>query len=425
MKKDLNNFIKSAKAEKLSLDEKGLLRSRILEFISYHPIRGKTPMLRERNYISIFDVRAFVKVGALILIIAVVAGGSGVSYAAQSSLPGDALYNIKVNVNEAVEEGLARTPTARVAIQSKKVERRLEEAQTLAKANKLSTVNQQIVIAQIEEHIEELEKEIEILRNDGDVEVVLETTAKLTPIMEAHKEILEKNSANDDVGDNDNTETLIAKVEDGIKAVESEENATIAVVSGEMMEDSNVAATMMMTAESNQEDMKRDAKETIEEINGEIEDLVESRIDSAKDKIRDIKEKQEALQATIDASITPTPIDTRIAPVEKKDLASEAKANEESTLKENTSETTAPTVVAPVVIIDTFNIDSRLKLADDILKEASRLADEKEWREALSLAQEVNRIAAEIETHIHLKELDLSKAGSKSEAKASAIESFN
>ncbi len=423
MKKDLHNFIKSAKAEKLSVNEKGILRARILEFISFNPIRGKSPIIRERNYISIFEVRAFAKAGALLLIIAVVAGGSGVSYAAQSSLPGDTLYGIKVNVNEAIEEGLARTPTARVAVQSKKVERRLEEAQTLAKANKLSTVNQKIVIDQIEEHIKDLEKEIDILRKDGEVEVVLETTAKLTPVLEAHKEILEKNatSVNENVGENNGTENLIAKVEDGIKAVENEENATIAEVSGAEEETPAVATMAMMKVEDPDADAKRDAKKVIEEIEGDIKQIVKSRIDSAREKIRAIEETQAEIKALDDATVIPAPVEEITAPTAPvKDLKTAIVPEKESVVETEV----APAITKVTPPVDDFNIESRLRLANDLLKEANRMVNEEEWPEALSLAQEVNRIAAEIETHIHLKEIELSKATDKNEDTASVIESL-
>ncbi len=416
MNKEIKNFIKRAKLERLSENEKNTLRAKILEFIAYNPIRGKMPALREKNYISIFEVRSFVKAAAFLLIIAVVAGGSGVSYAAQNSLPGETLYSIKVNVNEAIEEGFARSPEAKVAVQSKKVERRLEEAQTLAKTNKLSADNQKIVIAQIEEHIEELEEGIAALREDGEVELVLETTAKLAPVMEAHKEILEKSG---DEGENNGAENLIAKVEDGIKAVENEENETIADVSGEAETDA-VVATMMAKAEDLQSEIKKNAKETINEINDDIKDLVKSRIDSAREKIRMIEERQTVLDAKIetDAEIN-LPVESNTVNIKTEMSAPVGISPSSISLDKATVATTEDQVV-----IQEFNIESRLKLAEDLLKEATRLYNEEEWRESLSLAQEVNRIASEIETHIHLKELDLAKANS-TKTEASAIKSNN
>lgn len=430
MKKEFKNFIKEAQAVRLSEKEKSLIRSRIMEFISFNPIRSRMPRLSERSYISIFEVRHFAKAAAFVLIIAVVAGGSGVSFAAQNSLPGDALYPIKVNVNEAIEESLARSPEARVAIQSKKVERRLEEAQTLSKDNKLSNDNQKIVIAQIEEHIEELEKEIDILRGDGEVEIVLEATAKLTPVMEAHKDILEKSKNGDSEGENEGTENLIAQVESGIRAVEMEENAAIADVSAETEIDAST--TMMMSkAEDLEDEIKDDAKETIAEINDDIKDLVKSRIDSAREKIKQIKAEQEAMLET-EINIEETPLSTPVeVPTATKTVVPTTSTKATGTLTTpdvKTDAVPAEQTVSPLPVnIETaFNVTARINLAEDLLKEATRLYNEEEWREALSLAQEVNRIASEIETHTRLKELDLAKAKTKNvEMEASVIKSTN
>jgi len=407
MNKGIKNFIKAAKRDRLSERERSLVRSKISEFISFNPIRGAMPHLAERSYLSIFEVRAFAKAAAFVLIIAVVAGGSGVSYAAQNSLPGQTLYTIKVNVNEAVESGFARTPEARVALQSKHVERRLEEAQTLAKTDKLSKETEQIVIKKIADHIADLEKEIDTLKEKGRVDVVLETTAKLAPVMEAHKEILEKNASESETDASDEGDLLLAKVEDGIKAVEDEE--TLALAEAAPTEPDPAAATMAMSlakAENIQSDLKRDARETITDIEDKIEDLVESRIDSAEEKIAMLRKEHEKTEIVIeqpvvaDKSIETTAVPTTPAPVE----------------------TNIVEPVLPAVDEDALYIETRLAAAEDTLKRAKEAFRKESWNEALGLAQEANRIAVEIETFIHLHELDLAKAQVNTPMKASAVE---
>jgi len=64
--------------------------------------------------------------------------GFGTSYAAQSALPGQALYGLKVNVNEKVAGALAITLVSRAQFSAELTERRLEEAEMLAAANELS-----------------------------------------------------------------------------------------------------------------------------------------------------------------------------------------------------------------------------------------------------------------------------------------------
>lgn len=72
---------------------------------------------------------------ALVLILF---AGIGTSYAAQASLPGDSLYAVKVNVNEKIASVMAVTPVARAQFDAGLAERRLEEVEILAAANKLT-----------------------------------------------------------------------------------------------------------------------------------------------------------------------------------------------------------------------------------------------------------------------------------------------
>lgn len=408
MNKGIKNFIREAKKSKLSEIEKSVLYAKLSEFISFNPIRGALPRLSERSSISIFEVRAFAKAAAFVLIIAVVAGGSGVSYAAQNSLPGETLYGVKVNVNEAVETSFARTPEARVALQSKHVERRLEEAQTLAKTDKLSKETEQIVIKKIADHIADLEEEIDALKEKGRVDVVLETTAQLAPVMEAHKEILQKNASESETDAFDEGDLLLAKVEDGIKAVEDEE--ILALAEAAPIEPDPAATTMAMSltkAENIQSDLKRDARETITDIEDKIEDLVESRIDSAEEKITMLREGHEKTEIAVEQPVvTENSIETETVPTTPAPV-----------------ETNIVEPVVPAVDEDALYIETRLAAAEDTLKGAKEAFRNESWNEALGLAQEANRIAVEIETFIHLHELDLAKAEANTPMKASAVES--
>ncbi len=292
MKKEFKNFIKNAKREKLSDTERSLLRSRIMEFISYNPIRGKMPVLRERSSISIFEVRYFAKAASLVLIIAVVAGGSGVSLAASSALPGDKLYSVKVNVNEGIESTLAMSPEARAVVNSKKVERRLVEAQTLDKENKLSPELQMVVEKKLEEHIDNLAEDIENLREEGNLELALETTSNLTPVLEAHKEILEDTEGENNKN-HENTDVLIARVEDSIREVEDSENSIIASVEDDDVDMSTATTMMMKVSDPAETEFFEQAENDIAEINEDLEKIVKSRIRTAKDKIAQIDEARE------------------------------------------------------------------------------------------------------------------------------------
>lgn len=428
MKNRFKKFIETMRTIKLSPDEKSLSLSKIKEFISFNPIRGEVPIPRERNYLSIFEVGYFMKATALVLIITIVAGGAGVSYAASNALPGDKLYNIKVNVNEKIEDGLAFTPEAKITVQSKKVERRLEEAQVLAKEKRLSTDNKKIVENKLDEHLEQLTKEIKILKEGGNVGMVLETTSKLTPILEAHKDVFE--------GKDEDTDTLVAKVTTTIETVTAEENAILAVVTDSKDSDTESSDVMMMSVaiETPEEKFAKVAQDEIDEMNDEIESIVEARIKAARAKIREIKNKlpAEEAQETVEEPVisdikveTDTEVKADItAPILKTDEAIKTEVE----VKEEMDE------VAPSIEIETdlttkikeeFNVRVKIKEAESLLREAEDSFEKGKWKDALSLAQRVNHLAYEIEIHNKLKELELAqKAKIENTQKATAIKAI-
>lgn len=451
MRSSFKKFIQSVKEIKLSESEKSISLSKIKEYIAFNPIRGKVPMPRERNYVSIFEVGHFVKATALLLIIAVVAGGAGVSYAASSALPGEKLYNVKVNVNERIEDGLAFSTEAKIGVQSKKVERRLEEAQVLVKEKKLSNDNKKIVEDKLDEHLLAISKEIDILKKSGDVEVVLETTSKLTPVLEAHRGILKEKESG--------AETLIAKVEDTLNAVEAEENEIIAVVS-ESEENNSAAMTMSLASDTGVETkLAKQTQDTLDEISEEIEEIVDTRIKKAKEKIREIKkdvaEMEEAapvkapeiIQTTpevTEETIVETKIETDVQTQETlgpkttlpsarslsttsiKQTAStpaeeEVAPTAEVTLKEN-AEFTPDADVEMVETKEVFDVHAKIKEAERLLREADDLFDRGKFKDALEIAQEVNRIASEIEVHQKLKALELAQKMQLSNQKAETLE---
>lgn len=442
MNKIFRKFIKGVKEIKLSDSEKSVLRSKISEFISFNPIRDNVSMPKSKNYISIFTVQHFVKGVAFLLVVAIVAGGSGVSYAASSSLPGDKLYNIKVNVNEKIEESLAITPEAKAAVKSKKVERRLEETQTLVKTNKLNETSKKIVEEKLEKHIEELSREIENLKETGEIDIVLETTAKLTPVLEAHKDKLIEANIKE-------TETLLEKVESTIKNVEEEEKEIISEV-----EDKEEAIETKEGMESNtEEDQKVDealeeSKEELEEISERISSLVESRIESAEDKLSNLKKDFESVktdiakieekkpveqnmltEAEVEAQDNPTEdltekvevVETKavnslmqraIAPEEKDaSISAEAEIPETSAAKEKIEEE-FPEITEEELeetTLPSFEVKDLIRKVDSLLREANELWSRNKFRSALEKAQEANKLISEIEIKIKLQELEIAK----------------
>ncbi len=432
MKEDFKNFIKRAKDIKLSETERDILRSKILEFISFNPIRGKTPAIREKNYLSIFEIKYFARAVSLVLIIAVVVGGTGVSYAASNALPGEKLYGVKVNINENLEETFATTSKAKLAVQSEHIQKRLDEAQTLRKENKLSPATEKIVALKINEHTEEAIKSINNLKEEGDVETVLETTSKLTPVLEANRNILAKASKTTNTTlAAENTNSIIAEVDNSIRAVQDQENSVIAVVSDEQEQGDATSTTLALmktdtsvksASSTAEKKATNEAREQLKAISDEIDDLVKDRINSAKEKLAAIKAEikdEESLETSLpeDTSVTEnatTTVDaltpSTTTPGLSKNISSQIEQDKTA------SSTTQPSITSEEVRMTTqsqsddgFDLDAKIKNAEILLRKAQDLLNSKKYKEALMTAQEVNKAAGEIETYLRMKELNLSK----------------
>lgn len=115
----------------LTDEERALLRSR-LEVLT-RTTHTAVPTPSPYPYFAFFMKPASLFAGALVL---VVVSGGGVASAAQGALPGDALYSVKIHVNEKVESALARTPSQKAYVEIEHARERLQEIQLLAAAGK-------------------------------------------------------------------------------------------------------------------------------------------------------------------------------------------------------------------------------------------------------------------------------------------------
>jgi hypothetical protein len=456
MKENFKSFIKKAKASKLSDQEKGLLRSKILEFISYTPIRGKTPILIDRNYLSVFEVKYFMKAASVALICVLAVGGTGVSYVAAKALPGETLYAVKIGINENIEETLATTPKAKLALQSEHIQRRLDEAQKLRKEQKLSPENQKIVIAKIEEHTNLAVKSMNMLEENGDVSTVLETTAKLTPVLEANRDILVNKDKNEkEEGVIEDTSSIVAIVDDSIKMVQEKENSIIASVDiPETNENATSVAMMSVSVEepltkvappqpTEQEIATQKATSEVKALGRQIEEIVEDRINYTGKKLRELKqtikdeqalkEKESLVVAEPETTLKTEEVATeklpQITKTETAEIPSKTILPTESTAKtiesasEQASELIVETKTTTKVPTEFEIILNQIKLAEDILSDATKMSNDKNFKTALILTQQANKIAEEIEARRRLELLELSKTEKiESTMKASVAE---
>ncbi len=166
-----SHTLRSAESIVLNTEEKDEMFSRLQSFMSDHPVKAAGSEQEESaGFMDRFSQFLFVlkpltvSFAALVLVCA----GGVTSYAAESALPGDFLYPIKIYVNEAVQTSLAMSPESRARVDAKLAERRLQEAEGLAARNELSPVVRDQLLRRFAMHVASAEEDRrEVGRNEG------------------------------------------------------------------------------------------------------------------------------------------------------------------------------------------------------------------------------------------------------------------
>jgi len=113
----------------------------------------------------------------------------GLAYAAEDTIPGDALYSLKVDITEPLREHLKFSPEAKAEWNARRMERRLEEGQRLMSRGKGNFKNHLPKLQErLEMHTEKLEQRLLNLDSDDSAE---EIRAHIESALEHHEAMLE------------------------------------------------------------------------------------------------------------------------------------------------------------------------------------------------------------------------------------------
>lgn len=151
-KNDWQKGIKDLQKIALSKEEKSALFARVLE-------RSRSaPVLSSWFSRELVFVRRHV---ALVLILALVLGGGGATFASERALPGSILYPLKVGVNEPIRDLVKTLPEKKIQWQAEKAVRRIEEAEILMAEEKLDEKKKEKIEVLFDKHTQSLMKEAE------------------------------------------------------------------------------------------------------------------------------------------------------------------------------------------------------------------------------------------------------------------------
>ncbi|PJE76161.1 hypothetical protein COV04_01360 [Candidatus Uhrbacteria bacterium CG10_big_fil_rev_8_21_14_0_10_48_11] len=170
--------------------EHSALRETIIAFQENHPLPsvrkwnfGRHLQHRKTNESFLFTLALRPMAIALALLLLF---GGGTSYAAEQSLPGDILYPVKVSVNEPFRGLFAVGNEAEANWQAQIVERRLNEAVTLASENKLSQAAIKSLAVNIQEHTKQANEKAVQLEDSGNSTAATNIRSDLEASLNAH-----------------------------------------------------------------------------------------------------------------------------------------------------------------------------------------------------------------------------------------------
>lgn len=212
-KQKLEKWFEKMHALSLTDDERAAGRQRIVSFVKSNPARnaGQMRLLEWMGAVLHKPIPLKLKYTMpILLILALLASGGGVSYAAQGSLPGDPLYPIKVDVNEPVAGLFQFGAQAQAQWNAQLAQTRLQEAEQLAAQNKLTPQLQVQVATRLQDAVAAAQNNIAQLQEKNQVAVAAQVNNGLETDLRVHAAILARLAAkHQDQGGGGSVSTMI------------------------------------------------------------------------------------------------------------------------------------------------------------------------------------------------------------------------
>lgn len=308
--------LKKGQRVHMSPDEKSVIRYSLSKFMDSHPLPGfvrENPIHEPKilrvspfMYKSPFTYMRLLK-GVTIVLIALLVGGSTLTYASEKALPGDALYSIKVNVKEAIEEKLAVTTEAKAQYQVKRIQKRFAEIKTLENKGELTPEKEAIVEKVFDSHTEALNQTLTTLEIEGNQNAILETTTQLLPVLNDYSTATTESTAstNLQIENSTNNKDEINSTEEGPDSMAMKSNETDSTAvddEGEISGDDTSTNTDSADEQKPDENQNHKLAVTfIQKIKKEKAHLEERAVKSAKDDNQSIDDTIKSIDTLINS----------------------------------------------------------------------------------------------------------------------------
>ena len=272
---------KEAKKIALSPEEKSEGIRALRSYMVAHPVRDG---VSSRHHGWSNQPNSIFKTMPILLVIALLVTG-GASVAAESSLPGDVLYPVKINVTENVKSMLALSDESEAKLHSELAAKRIEEAEALAAESRLDADVRVKIEARFKAHADRVEARIEKLEK-VDAAAAAELSANFETSLKAHERILEAFK-------NGEIDSLILKIKAKGDSVESDRIKVEAKV--KTRADVQVAAeNRMKEAEHKIAEVRAFIEKHDDDLNAESKAKIDARLSLAVQAFNEGKAKLDA-----------------------------------------------------------------------------------------------------------------------------------
>lgn len=169
-------FLERLQNATMSSGEKARLRTELLRYADNNPyVEAPTAP----TFISVLMSSRRFPLYATLTAIIVFSGGAG-TLAAESSVPGDAFYGIKIHVNEPLMSVLSPSTEGQARVSAQLATRRVDEVVTLATTGRLTEDNQQYLEDAFAKEVQNTKTNTDALSQQGDKATADAVTADFT-----------------------------------------------------------------------------------------------------------------------------------------------------------------------------------------------------------------------------------------------------
>ena len=206
----------------LTKEEKNEGLYNIKAFIKENPIKldHKNHRVISATFTSLFlNNRHILKYTSIASVVLIAIGLSGVSLAANSSLPGDIFYPFKIGVNERVLGFVQFSDEAKAQYNANLAELRLQEFEKIVVDEKVNESVKKKFNELLDEHIEKIQDSSLNIKAKKGIGLSAQIDSELEASLNAHKKILDKLSLNENSGSTKEIKSFIPSVEDKIKSI--------------------------------------------------------------------------------------------------------------------------------------------------------------------------------------------------------------